>query len=193
MKLQHKIILITGGIGSGKSVVSRILRLQGHFVVDTDMVARQLMDSDAELQRLITDRWGNESYCAGRLNRPFVADRIFNDRGERLWLNAQVHPRVCIEVEHISHSVGTDIFVECAIPVTSGLAGSVDAIWMVSAPEEMRIERACQRDRSDAVSVRKRIRVQDDEFAALPLNKVCVIKNDGEPLFPQIKRLLKPI
>lgn len=193
MKPQHKIILITGGIGSGKSVVSRILRLSGHIVVDTDMVARLLIDSNQELRRLIIDRWGNDAYCARGLNRQFVADRIFNDSDERRWLNARVHPRVCREVERISSGADGPVFVECAIPVTSGLSAGADVIWLVSAPEEVRIERACRRDSSDADSIRKRIRTQDAEFAALPPDKVCVIDNDGAPLLPQITRLLKPI
>ena len=92
--------LITGGIGSGKSVVSRICRLRGYEVYDTDYEAKRIMDHDAKIRHAITSRWGSAAvFPDGSLNRKHIASVIFADDQERLWLNALVHSAVRKELE----------------------------------------------------------------------------------------------
>lgn len=187
------LILITGGIGAGKSVISRILRLEGYEVFDTDRAARVIMDSDAALRHILTQRWGTEAYTdQGILNRPFVAAKIFGNDEERRWLNSQVHSLVRERLQQWQRGVTRyPVFVECAIPTTSLIDRMSDEIWLVTAPDDIRIARATTRDAVDADAIRARIRAQQTEFDTLPADKTCIIVNDAvSPLLPQIRRLL---
>lgn len=189
-----EIILITGGIGAGKSVVSRVLRLRGIPVFDTDLSARRIMDTDAALGARLTDRWGSDVFTAdGTLDRRYIASRIFGDDTERLWLNSLVHGAVRDELRRLAESLpqGALLGVECAIPVTSRIADFADRIWLVDAPEEVRIERVCRRNATDATSVKARIDAQRSEFDALPADITSRIINDGlHSLLARIDHLL---
>ncbi len=83
---------ITGGIGSGKSVVSQLFRLQGVPVFDADKEARQLNDTSPLIRRELTALFGKELYAGGKLNRPLLASLIFGDKKKVAAVNAIVHP-----------------------------------------------------------------------------------------------------
>ena len=85
---------ITGGIGSGKSVISRILRLLNYPVYDSDFWAKELMNNNPTIQQSLTERFGPETYQNNTLNRPFLAQQIFNNDDARLFVNSIVHPIV---------------------------------------------------------------------------------------------------
>ena len=187
-------ILITGGIGAGKSVVSRVLRLRGITVYATDLAARRIMDSDPELAPALTGRWGESVFSAdGTLDRRFIASRIFGDDEERLWLNSLVHGAVRDDICALIDTLpdGSLIGVECAIPVTSRIVDFADRVWLVDAPEQTRIERVCRRNATDPDSVRARIASQQSEYDALPAEITSRILNDGRhSLLSQIDDLL---
>ena len=88
-----KLIAITGGIGTGKSVVSRCLRTMGWPVYDCDLRTKQLMNHHPELRAALTKAFGKETYLPdGSLNRPLLAQRIFSDESSLQQMNALVHP-----------------------------------------------------------------------------------------------------
>lgn len=188
------VIGITGGIGAGKSVVSRVLRCKGFTVYDCDSEARRLMEESDELKRDIACRLGGECLTPdGRLHRQAIASRIFGDDGHRRWLNSRVHAMVRedIAARAASHSDGT-LFVESAIMRTSGLDLMCDAIWLVDAPTDLRLERACRRDGSDREAVLARMKSQASEFEDFACSSVATIENDGvTPLLPCIEELLE--
>lgn len=185
---------ICGGIGSGKSVVSRILRLRGEHVYDCDLEAKRIMDESEEVLDALHERYG-DAVCpeGGPINRPELARRIFGNEEERLWLNSLVHQLVRIDVG-VWHDVlvldGCErCFVESAILASSGLAEMCDEIWVVTASEEIRTARVRLRDSLDEEAIKKRIRSQQEEErliqeAGIPIR---IIDNSGSiPLLPQI-------
>lgn len=183
------IIAVTGGIGSGKSVVSRILRSMGYPVYDCDSRARYLQDADPEMRRRIASEITSDALNAdGSLNRQALARCVFADADKLSALNRIVHAAVAedlvaqIEAETIR---GAElIFVETAILYESGFDRFVDEIWEVSAPEELRVARVMARNNISAEEVRARIAAQAP--AAVNSNHHIII-NDGEtPLLPQI-------
>ncbi len=185
---------ICGGIGSGKSVVSRILRLRGEHVYDCDLEAKRIMDSSAEVLDALHERYG-DAVCpeGGPICRPELARRVFGNDDERLWLNALVHKLVRVDVAAWHDLLILDgcerCFVESAILAGSGLAAMCDEIWLVTASEEIRTARIKLRDSIDEEAIKKRILSQQEEErliheAGIP---VRIIDNSGSrPLLPQL-------
>lgn len=188
------VVGITGGIGAGKSMVSRVLRCKRFEVYDCDLEARRLMDASAALKEAIAGRLGAECLSAeGELNRAGIARIIFGDESHRLWLNSVVHEMVHRDLHRRVESNGDGVlFIESAILRTSRLDSLCDRIWLVDAPEEVRLSRACGRDSADAARIRARMEAQRDEFGDFGDVPVAVICNDGvAALLPQIENQLK--
>lgn len=186
-------VLITGGIGSGKSVVSRVLRLRGYEVYDCDYEARLLMNGDQALLQSLRDRWGDEAVVGGETNRPFVAAKVFGNPEELRWLNSRVHGAVKRDIaERLRRN--PRMAVECAIPESSGITEMSRRIWLVDAPEELRLRRAMKRSSCSAAEVQSRMAAQQSEYASLPKQHLRVITNvDETALLPQIDKLLNQI
>lgn len=189
------LIGICGGIGSGKSVVSRILRLRGEAVYDCDLEAKRIMDTSREIHAALNDRYG-DTVCptGGPICRSELARRIFECDDERLWLNSKVHRLVREDVEHWRASRIEDgfsrCFVESAILATSGLAEMCGEIWIVTASEDVRIERVKKRDSIDEESIARRIRSQaeEEQILAKQGKPVKIIDNSGN--IPLLKTLI---
>ena len=180
------IIGICGGIGSGKSVVSRILRLRGDAVYDCDLEAKRIMDHSEEVLSALHGRYGDTVCPAkGPICRPELAKRVFGEDKERLWLNSLVHRLVREDVARWSDEQMREgkerCFVESAILASSGLAAMCSEIWIVTAPEDIRIARTAARDSLDEDAIRKRISSQTVEESLLKLSSIPVrfIENDG--------------
>lgn len=191
--MEKRIIGITGGIGSGKSVVSRVVRLNGVPVYDCDLEAKKLMQSDSSLRSELTRLIGSAAYDAqGFLDRKYVASRIFSDPELLADVNALVHEAVRNHFCRFaaSHKSAT-VFCESAILATSGMADGCTRIWLVDAPEGVRMERVTKRDGMTESQVRERMEAQRLEFEMLPKEKTLRIDNSGEhPLLPVILELI---
>lgn len=184
---------ITGGIGSGKSVVSRLLEVMGVPVYISDTRAQQLMNADAVIRSGLTALLGDEAYIGGRLNKPLLAAWMFGYPEHTARVNALVHPRVKADFRQWLHTLPAGVPVagiESAILVEAGFKSEVDYVVMVYAPEDVRVRRAVKRDASTPELVKKRINSQmDDEEKRLLADFVIV--NDGEaPLIPQVLNLI---
>lgn len=187
------VIGITGGIGAGKSVVSRVLRCRGYEVYDCDAEAKALMDASDEIKMAIADRFGEECLGAdGSLNRRRIAGVVFADAAHRGWLNALVHAKVHEDLERrIANSGSNPFFVESAIMHTSHLDLKCDQVWIVEAPEAVRLARTVTRDGADELSVRRRMAAQTRELDEIEA-PTSTIDNDGRmALLPQIDKLLE--
>lgn len=191
------LIGITGGIGAGKSVVSRILRLKGYPVYDCDSRAKILMEESEMILGALLDHFGEEYFTDnGRINRQALARLVFESEEERIWLNALVHAEVrrdltlWTENEWKRHN---GIFVESAILASSGLAEMCDRILLVDASEETRIRRALDRGGISRENLMLRIEAQRQEFNSLPAGKTTIINNDKDSsLLIQIESLVSP-
>ena len=186
------IIGLTGGIGSGKSVVSRLLRLLGVPVYDCDREAKRLMNEDVEIRTALVAMAGEDVYhVGGALNRAYLAAYMFGDEGRVQQVNRIVHPVVRADFKRWAHSSGKSVVaVESAILFEAGLEEDVDSVWLVHAPAEMRLQRAAKRDDVHEESVRKRMQHQlsENEYLQRADN---VIRNDGAAsLIEQVAQLL---
>lgn len=158
---------ITGGIGSGKSTVCRLFEARGVAVYDTDAAAKRLMAEDEALKQAIIARFGEESYTAEELNRPYLAKQIFGNVEAREALNGLVHPAVTADFARWAEvQAGEYVVLESAILYEAGLDKHLDRVVAVLAPEPLRVERAMQRDGATEEQVRSRMAAQmsDDEL-----------------------------
>lgn len=184
-----KIIAITGGIGTGKSVVSCILRVMGYPVYDCDSEAKRLMTTDQALVSGIKQLLGDDAYLPDRsLNREYVASRIFADSTLIASMNSLVHPAVLTDIQRWARATGCELaFVETALLRESNMTSIIDKVWTVIAPLETRIERVARRSSLTEEQTRNRIANQSNEL----IESASVILNDNiVPVLPQILRLL---
>lgn len=184
---------ITGGIGSGKSVVSRLLEVMGIPVYISDIESKRLTQFDTVIREKLVALLGEEVYNKeGELNKPYLASYIFSHPDHAKQVNAIIHPRVKDDFRRwvSEHSDCAIVGMESAILVEAGFAGEVDAVVMVYAPLEVRLHRAMKRDSSPKELIQKRIQSQmDDEEKKLHAH--YVIKNDDESmLIPQVMELV---
>lgn len=179
-----KLIGLTGGIGTGKSTVARILRLRGYEVYDCDLEAKRLMDESLEVRRSLRDHWGEDIYSAeGELDRRKVAEYVFDDRREKAWLDSLVHGLVRDDVKRWAATL-TDyshdtVFVESAILFTSGLADMCQEVWEVTAPLDTRVERVMKRSGLTREQALARIDAQREEQKICQSRHTRQIVNDG--------------
>ena len=183
---------ITGGIGSGKSVVSRLLEAMGIPVYISDTETKQLMVTDACIRNELVSLLGEEVYAGGVLNKSLLASYLFGDPEHAGQVNGIVHPRVKEDFRRWAEkrSAFPIVCIESAILIEAGFAGEVDVVVTVYAPEEVRVRRAMKRDASSRELIERRIRSQmsDEEKRRLA---DFVIVNDGEtPLIPQVLALI---
>lgn len=186
-----RLIAITGGIGSGKSIVSRILRIIGYEVYDCDSEARRLMSASDTIRRDIAARISpHVIHADGMIDRPALADIVFNDRGKLEALNEIVHSHVREDIARHAMEQQTVMFVETAILYESGLDRMVDEVWDVYADTEIRIRRVMARNNITREQVEARIAAQN-HVPDTPHPHIIRIINDGVvPLLPQVERLI---
>lgn len=187
---QKLIVGITGGIGSGKSVVSRLLNMLGYPVYDSDSKAKRLNDTDEEVKRALTLAFGSDLYENGLLNRSKLASLIFQSDSNRQLVNAIIHPAVKRDFLRWAEAQNSDIvFLEAAILYESGFDAFMNKVVAVAAPEQVRIQRAMQRDNATEQQIVNRLRTQMSQDV-LESKADFVVVNDGiQPLLPQIEAL----
>ena len=179
---------LTGGIGSGKSVVARILAIKGYRVVDTDRLAKEIMDTSDTVKTRIATEIDAACISGGIIDRRHLAEIVFADATMLSVLNDIVHGMVRERLVDMAAAAKEPFFVETAIFGSSGLWRLCGGELRVEAPEELRIERVVRRNGLDPSAVRARIESQRHE-SELPAGAppVQIILNDGTtPLLPQI-------
>lgn len=132
---------ITGGIGSGKSYVCRRLALRGIQVYDCDSAAKRLIRTSPDIQQRLTALIGPETYVDGCLNKAAVSRFLLSSEAHAHAIDAIVHPAVFRDFEESGM-----LWMESAILYESGIDRLVDNVVVVTAPEEVRIQRIMQRD-----------------------------------------------
>lgn len=186
---------LTGGIGSGKSIVAKAFGIIGVPVYVSDVEAKRLMNSDLEVRRLLIARFGNAIFDdQWNLNRKLLASIIFSDQKSLHDINAIVHPAVrsdfkkwCESFTHLPY-----VIQESAILFDTDLYKTFDQVITVSAHEEIRIQRVLARDGSTREQVKDRIQNQLPESVRIEKANF-VIHNNADLLFPQINRIDRQI
>lgn len=182
---------ITGGIGSGKSVVSRIFEVLGVPVYYADTEAKQLMQSDATLRKKIIEHFGEQAYQQEQLNRSYLAAQVFGNAEKTQLLNSLVHPAVIAHAENWMHRHEADgklpyVLKEAALFFESGSAAGLDLIIGVSAPQALRIQRVMHRDGISRQDVLTRISRQIEESLKMKLCDFVIVNDEQQLLIPQV-------
>jgi dephospho-CoA kinase len=182
------IIGLTGGIGSGKSVISNQLRQMGYSVYDTDSEAKRLIMEDVHVREQIEHLFGKDVYRNGVYQTAMVAQQVFANPSLLARLNAIVHPAVHQDIirwvskqNSPSFKKGKGVsllFIECAILYQAGIDQFCDKVVAVTAPEQVRLERVIARDHSTIDEVRARMRAQEIEKDLQRAD--LVVNNDGK-------------
>ncbi len=189
-----KKIGITGGIGSGKSCVSRIIKSMGFPVYHSDESAKLLMESNQEIKEGLLLLFGESIYEKGELNKKKLAELIFESPELREKVNALVHPIVRADFAQWASNQSKEIvFNEAAILFETGANTNFDATILVIAPEAIRIDRVMKRENCSRELVLKRIHSQWSDEQKSSLATYQIINDSVSPLLIQVEKVLEKI
>lgn len=185
---------ITGGIGSGKSTVSKVLSAMNFPVFNSDKTAKFLINSDQEIFAKLRALFGPEIYKKGQVDKVLLATIIFNDFTAREEVNAIVHPKVREAFKDFcSNSLSPLVFNEAAILFETGAFQNFDKTILVTAPEEIRVNRVVARDNSSESLVLERMKAQWSDELKIPLADFVIVNDEKQPLLIQIEEILKEL
>lgn len=189
-----KKIGITGGIGSGKSYVSDIIKSMGFPVYHSDESAKSLMEINPVIKEGLLLLFGDSIYEKGELNKKKLAELIFESSELREKVNALVHPIVRADFAQWASNQSQEIvFNEAAILFETGAHTNFDATLLVISPEDLRIQRVMKRDNCtrEEVLIRMAAQWSDEQKSSLATFQ---INNDSvSPLLIQVEKVLEKI
>lgn len=182
---------VTGGIGSGKTTVCKIIEKLGFPVFYSDLEAKNLMLHSATVVSAVKSIFGESAYREGQINRSHLAQIVFNNPSLLNELNQIIHPEVrkafdAFAQENVNQKL---VFNEAAILFETGAYKNFDFTILVSAPIELRVKRVCERDHVSEQDVLKRMQNQWPDENKIPLADF-VIHNDQQALKPQIESVI---
>ncbi len=181
---------LTGGIGSGKSIVAQIFAVLGIPVYYADEASKRLMVENEQLKSAIKHHFGDGAYIEGILNRKFLSNLVFNDAEKLTILNSLVHPATFADAsDWMQKQHAPYIIKEAALIFESGSNKSLNYVIGVDAPEELRIKRVMARDNVSAKQVKERMNKQMDEKEKLRLCDYVIVNNEHQLLIPQVLAL----
>jgi dephospho-CoA kinase len=186
---------ITGGIGSGKSVVSKVFHEMGFPVFNSDLEARKLMESDSEIVNSIIALFGEKAYINGKLDRKHIADKVFSNQELLNQLNLIVHPATRQAFESFAqlNNKHRIVFNEAAVLFETGAYKKFDFVILVTAPEELRIKRVVDRDGVDREQVKQRLSNQWKDEQKIGLADFVLVNDEKQPMLVQIENVLSQL
>ena len=189
-----KIVGLTGGIGSGKSVILEVFSSYGVPCYQADNRAKELMQKSPELIRQIKVLFGEDIYQDKKLNRSKLADIVFGDKKKLKSLNALVHPLVNKDFQFFLNQQNTAYVIkEAAILFETGVAKDCDETILVTAPEKLRIQRVMKRDKLNAEHIKSRMSHQWSDDKKIPLANYVINNIDWDKTFKKIEEIHKKI
>ncbi len=186
---------ITGGIGSGKTVVAELFRLHGIPVYDADMQAKLLNDTSETIREKIILRFGNDLYADGRLDRKRFAEIIFQDQNLLREANSIIHPELR---KHFlrwlqERREAPLVAIDAAVLFESNFYKLTDYNITVTAPETLRLRRATARDNSRSEQVKNRMESQMADAERIRLSDFVIVNDNANSLIKQIEEILSEI
>nr|WP_320037969.1 dephospho-CoA kinase [uncultured Bacteroides sp.] len=185
---------LTGGIGSGKSVVSHLLKTMGIPVYIADDESKRITSTDTLIKQQLINLLGEEVYINGVLNKNLLAVYIFSDAEHAKIVNEIIHPRVKEDFVKwaAKNSKCPVVAIESAILIEAGFTDEVDIIAMVYAPMDLRLQRLALRDSSSSKEqILKRIQSQMDDEKKRTLVDFVIVNDEQIPIIPQVIELVK--
>lgn len=187
-----RIIGVTGGIGSGKSTVSKILASLGAQVIDADVLARQIVQKGQKALEEIVNYFGEVVLDSeGNLDRKKLSGIVFKDKKKLEALNSITHKYIAGKIIEEIKKIKEDetVVVDAPIPIEHGFIDVVDEIWTVIADKEVRIKRVMERSGLTYNEVEDRINSQlSDEFYLSISDRVIVNNGSIEELRLQVEK-----
>ena len=175
MKATPKIVGLTGGIGSGKTTVANFFKDLGVPIYIADDEAKALMIRSKVIKRKLIQLFGEKAYVGDKLNKPFIANKIFNDEALLGKMNSIIHPKVASHFKRWLNKQDTPYVIkEAAILFENGSYKSFDFIITVVAPEIVRINRVIERDKSSVDKVKDVIKNQWSDAKKVKLSDFII-------------------
>ncbi len=185
---------ITGGIGSGKSLVCKVFATLGVPVFDADATAKKIMEEDIDLMDKIKKQFGDNTYTNSKLNRAVLADMVFNDPKKLQLLNSLTHPAtIAAAAKWTAAQTAQYCIKEAALLFEAGTAKGLDYIIGVYAPNAVRIQRVMQRDNTTRENVLARMDKQLDESLKMKLCNYVIVNDNSKLVLPQVVQLHQQI
>ncbi|MEA5141908.1 dephospho-CoA kinase [Arcicella rigui] len=191
-----KVIGITGGIGSGKSLVCKVFSVLGIPIYEADARAKYLISHDQLLKKSIIELLGEQAYLAsGDYNRAWVASQVFGNPILLSKLNALVHPKVRQDAtDWIQRNQQTSfVLYEAALMKAAGDGNTFDKVIVVNAPVDLRIQRIKVRDQRSEAEIRAIIERQISEEERRKIADFTIENDEKQPLLPQILDLYEKL
>jgi dephospho-CoA kinase len=171
----HKVVGLTGGIGSGKTTVAKMFEELGVPIYIADVEAKKLVNRSKIVRRKLVALFGEQAYIDNKINRAFVADNIFNNKDLLNKMNQIVHPKVASHFKRwLNKQDSHYVIKEAAILFENGSYKHLDAIITVTAPVEERIKRVTKRDNSNKDKVLAIIKNQWDDNKKIELSNYVI-------------------
>ena len=186
------IIGITGGIGSGKSTLSKLLRAEGYSVYDTDLEARRLQNEHSTMRKKLIDMFGKDIYSEQGLNRSALGKIVFAKPELLAKLTTIVHPLVLEDFNNwvINRFPKKMLFIESAILYESGFNKLVDKVILITADEATRIERVVKRDGVTPEHVKARMANQLSDKEKVSRADFVIYSDDNKPLIDKMRKII---
>ena len=194
--MKPKLIGITGGIGAGKSTVSKICKHLGFKVYNSDDRAKEIVSEDSNIKKRIISLFGNNVYKNGVLDRKFLSDKIFNDKGSLQNINSIIHPAVKKDFNNwvINNSNEKILFKESALLFESGAYKELDKIILIVSDKNLRISRVLNRDKlRKKKEIESIIDKQINEVDAIKYADLVINNNHKKMLLPSVIREIEKL
>jgi dephospho-CoA kinase len=187
---------VTGGIGSGKSIICKVFHNLGIPVYEADIAAKRLMGEDVGIRTGLVTYFGGEVFQNEQLNRKYLADRIFSDPDARTFVDSLVHPAVRSDfASWVRNRRGTTPYVieEAALLFETGAWKELDYNILIDAAVETRIERIIRRDGLDRSDVLVRMASQMDPGKGRKYADIIIQNDVNDFIIPQVLKVDKII
>lgn len=186
---------ITGGIGSGKSIVSHLLEIMGIPMYIADTEAKRLTSTHPQIRRQLIALLGEDIYQDNRLNKPLLSQYLFGHPDHARLINGIIHPYVKEDFRRwvTAHSHFEIVGMEAAILVEAGFSEDVDTIVMIYAPREIRIERTMRRDNCSREAIIRRVESQMNDEEKKMFAHYTIVNDGKRSIIPQVEAILNTI
>lgn len=181
---------LTGGIGSGKSLVAKIFETLGIPVFNADMAGKTLMNCDEKIKQQIQQLFGAQAYTNGKVNTAFIAGIVFHDKEKLSRLNHIIHPATIRAAdEWMAKQSAPYTIKEAALIFEAGAEKNLDTVIGVYAPKQLRLKRVLERDNISLAQAEARMQHQMDEEKKMRLCHHVLINDEKSLLIPQVLAL----
>lgn len=182
---------LTGGIGSGKSLVAKIVQTLSFPVFYSDAEAKKIVNENSSVRGQIIQLLGQEAYAENGYNSVYVAQKVFGQPELLHQLNQIIHPAVRLAFQDFAAQQDAPfVFNEAAILFETGAYKTFDVMVLVCSPEELRLKRTQNRDQISAEAVKLRMSKQWTDDQKRPLADFVIENNEQDSLLVQIQEML---